>query len=97
MAVASNQRTIGLVATVEESGSILKINGTRVSSGALKTIKTVAAGSNIIPFTVTARDRVSIRTYQLNLVREACMFFFIFNSYFYIFYVLVLLIIILDK
>jgi len=70
--VDENQRSVGVVAVLQDSGARLYVNGTRTASGALRSIRTVAIGTNRVAVQVIARDKVSVQTYWLNIIRTAC-------------------------
>ncbi len=62
----SNRGAIKLVPTASNAGSVIKVNGTQVASGASTTV-TLVAGSNTVLITVTKSGVTT--TYKLTVTR----------------------------
>ncbi|WP_342533716.1 InlB B-repeat-containing protein [Lysinibacillus sp. FSL K6-0057] len=66
--VAYNVENIDITPTTANSSAILKLNGTSIASGQLRTIP-LNVGSNTITIAVTAENGVATKTYTLTVIR----------------------------
>ena len=70
IAVANAVETTTVTATGSQTGQVIKLGSTTLTSGTASAAKNLAVGENIIAVTVTSPDGNSTATYQVLVTRE---------------------------
>lgn len=71
MSVANNVATTTVTATRSQTGQVIKLGSTTLTSGVASAAKNLAVGENIINVAVTSADGNAVATYQVLVTRAA--------------------------
>jgi co-chaperonin GroES (HSP10) len=71
MSVANGVATTTVTATRSQTGQVIKLGSTTLTSGAASAAKNLAVGENIINVAVTSADGNATATYQVLVTRAA--------------------------